>query len=296
MLPYKENSLTGIPDSTNAESSPQEEEPQVFAVSRDLNHRFHFTRRNFLEAAAVTSAAVVVSGCKPVKQILASPQAPSATAAPSDTHTPAPTATVTQSPTATQTPSPTSTPFPTAVVKPATINVTFSPAFGSTLTGKLVKGDEVSILGRSKDNLWLCIQSPKGIYGWIPANYVTYNGNVKDLLEVTPEPTLTRTPTQTRTPTPTRTPTSTPLPGKKGKTSPGETGVDYTYKDAQGRVYSYTMPCGADIPEGAVCTCNCVTVPSCSCDGYVAPPACSCDSDSGGSLCTCDVVTYWYPN
>ncbi len=49
---------------------------------------------------------------------------------------------------------------------------------------------------------------------------------------------------------------------------------------------TWTMPCGSPIPPGAVCVCNCVTVP-------VSPPPCGCDGH-----CSCDRVSshYWYPN
>ncbi len=50
-----------------------------------------------------------------------------------------------------------------------------------------------------------------------------------------------------------------------------------------GETYTYTMPCGAAIPKGAVCTCNCVTGRGgCSCVGYT--------SGRGGG------GHYWHPN
>jgi hypothetical protein len=60
-------------------------------------------------------------------------------------------------------------------------------------------------------------------------------------------------------------------------------GVTYKVKMASGETIEYTMPCGAPIPPGAVCVCNCVPgsyVPPCSCVGYTAPKS----------------VHYWHPN
>ena len=68
----------------------------------------------------------------------------------------------------------------------------------------------------------------------------------------------------------------------------GVEGVSYEVELPSGQTVEYTLPCGAPIPAGAVCVCNCVagsyTPPcscvghTCSCVGYVAP---------GGH--------YWYP-
>ncbi len=60
-----------------------------------------------------------------------------------------------------------------------------------------------------------------------------------------------------------------------------------------GETVTYTLPCGAPIPAGAVCVCNCVTgrggcaVDTCSCVGY-KPGGCSCHSYNSRH--------YWYPN
>lgn len=71
------------------------------------------------------------------------------------------------------------------------------------------------------------------------------------------------------------------LPGEEGTVQRGETGINITSESGQTR----TMPCGSAIPDGWVCTCNCVTVANCSCDGH-----CSCDGQSSGSS-----SHYWYP-
>ena len=66
-------------------------------------------------------------------------------------------------------------------------------------------------------------------------------------------------------------------------------GVEITANDpVTGGSYTYTMPCGAAIPEGAVCTCNCVKGRGgCACDGH-----CRADGSSGSS----GGGHYWHPN
>lgn len=70
-------------------------------------------------------------------------------------------------------------------------------------------------------------------------------------------------------------------------------GIKVEGKTSSGEAYTYTLPCGAPIPAGATCTCNCVgggvkpASPGCSCVSYTS---CSCVSYvSGGSH-------YWHPN
>jgi hypothetical protein len=107
----------------------------------------------------------------------------------------------------------------------------------------------------------------------------------------TSPPTPSQSPTS---PSPTPPAPSAPAkpPGRRGKVHPGHTGTEY---QIEGK--SYTMRCGEPIPPGAVCTCNCVSVPpSCSCVGNtcscVGNTGCSCVGNTG-----CSVVThYWYPN
>ena len=68
-------------------------------------------------------------------------------------------------------------------------------------------------------------------------------------------------------------------------------GIEYSKTDpVSGFVYTVTIPEGAEIPSGAVCTCNSLTgkvSTACTCDGY----KCSCDAhrSGGGSH-------YWHPN
>ena len=55
-----------------------------------------------------------------------------------------------------------------------------------------------------------------------------------------------------------------------------------------GKKVTYTMPCGAEIPAGAVCTCNCVSGSACSCNSH---KSCSCNSHRSSYS-----SSYWYPN
>ena len=67
-------------------------------------------------------------------------------------------------------------------------------------------------------------------------------------------------------------------------------GVEISASDSvTGESYTYTMPCGAAIPEGAVCTCNCVKGRGgCACDGHGRSNKNSGSSSGGGH--------YWHPN
>jgi hypothetical protein len=152
------------------------------------------------------------------------------------------------------------------VVKVATkVRSSYTPT--SHLLGYIAKGDQVTILGKSEDGTWLLIAKENGATGWIEARYVDFSSGSLDTLPVA-----------------TPLPTATPMPGDVGNTAPGNTGINYSYKDAWGTTTTFTLPCGSPIPDGAVCTCNCVSVPApCSCVGYVA---CWCEGDTH----------YWYPN
>lgn len=67
--------------------------------------------------------------------------------------------------------------------------------------------------------------------------------------------------------------------------------------EVTGETVTFTLPCGAPIPNGAVCVCNCVAGSVCSCVGYVA---CSCDGYVAGCSCDGHTITttyhYWHPN
>jgi len=254
-----------IPTEQSDQDANLEEAPQVFAVSKDVN-AVKFTRRDFLQVATAAAAAVALTSCGP-------DATPPPTETPTNTATPIPTKTSTPTPSKTSTPTSTATPMPDAIVK-SSANVRFGPSVNTRVVGSLKANDRVIVLGRNDDGSWLRIMQEGGVNGWIKATLVNLEyGSVNDFGVVTPLP------------------SPTPLPGKPGNTAPGQNGINYTYKDEYGTTYNYTLPCGAAIPPGATCVCDCVSVPAaCSCDGY---QACTCDT-----VCTCDSQGghYWYPN
>ncbi len=66
-------------------------------------------------------------------------------------------------------------------------------------------------------------------------------------------------------------------------------GIEISVKDPDsGKKIKYTLPCGAAVPEGAVCTCNCVS----------GRGGCSCDSHgkSNGNGRSNSGRHYWHPN
>lgn len=287
------------------EQQENEEEPQVFSVTRDVSGT-HFNRRKFVEKAVVTSAAlsVVAAGCtlpglpkvdtqatvesaiqatenarklteiaaeaaKPVEQ--APVEVEPTVDVPTNTATSMPTATeILPTETATVPPKPTGI---ETTIKGDTVNFRAGPGTGYSSITRLPYGSIVLLTSRLKDSSWVgaALADPKRkgafVEGWIKTTLVVTAG--KDIQSL---PVIENIP-----------PTPTPLPGKYGTTGVGQTGIDYTYTDEYGNVFPYTLPCGSAIPPGAVCTCNCVTVPrTCSCDGHVG--------------CGCDSLHYWYPN
>lgn len=284
-----------------ANVSPEnEEEPQVFSVARDI-HGSQFNRRDFIEKAVVTSAAVTVvaAGCVPKgvspEDVQAAIQATQNASKlteiagvevekvvePTGTPVPTNTSTATRVPTETKVPptaTVTQTPKPKGIdttIKGDNVNFRSGPGTGYAPITRLPQGAPITLTGRLADSSWVgvALADPKRkgvtVQGWIKTNLVNTTGiDIKSLPVVTDIP-----------------PTPTPLPGKYGNTAAGQTGIDYTFTDEYGNVYNYTLPCGSTVPAGATCTCNCVTVPT----------NCSCvDHTAGG--CSCDVVHYWYPN
>ena len=279
-----------------------EESPQVFDISKE-GKSFKFTRRDFIKAAGVAATSVALVSCGPggsgfggfgqrqtEEEVL-----PTATLQPTDTPVP----TNTARPTSTPTKKPTNTPKPTRTYTPTPVVVTCrtrsngarfraGPATYYQMMDGVKSGTVVTAIGRLDDSSWLKVlvkvedlptlqtapiaEGKTDVPGWFRADLLeVLTGDVNSL--PVEEPPLTPTPLPNQAPT-------------------GDEGITYKYTDLYGNTYTYTLPCGSPIPEGAICSCNCVTL--CSCDGYVAP--CSCDSHSGGSICTCNMVTYWYPN
>lgn len=280
------------------DSPPSEETPQIFDISKE-GGGFHFTRRDFIKATGFAATSAALAGCEGIdlSSLLGEDTAvpPTATTIPTMTQTPiptsTPTATPTRTPTVTRTPTQTPTPTPVPVtcrVRTNGARFRAGPATFYYMMDGVKSGTMVTVIGRLADNSWLKVlvkvedlptlqkapiaEGKSEVAGWFRADLLEcLSGDINTLPEVTPEPTPTQLPNQAPT---------------------GDEGITYKYTDLYGNTYTYTLPCGSPIPEGAICTCNCVTL--CSCDGYVAP--CSCDSHSGGSYCTCNMVVYWYPN
>ncbi len=262
------------------------ETPHVFAVSKN-SKSVKFTRRDFLQVASVAAASAALTGCTPPE--ILSP--PTDTPSPTDTPVPTRTSTHTSTPSRTSTPTKTPTTTPTPVVMcevKSSSNVRFGPSTAYQTIGTLSAGDKVLVLGRNPDSTWARIEKPGDFSGWLKATLLENSCDIKALQVVTPMPTPTA------------------LPGRAGRTAPGQKGVDYNFKNPiTGITEQYTLPCGEPIPQGAICVCNCVTVPAgCSCNSDVVPKAtkkpknCSCDTVcTCNTVCTCDGAGhYWYPN
>jgi len=74
----------------------------------------------------------------------------------------------------------------------------------------------------------------------------------------------------------------------------------YTMKTASGQVITYHLPCGAPIPPGAICACNCVPgtfyIPSpIPRTRQVPSPKPRTPSVPGGTICTCDKICTCVP-
>lgn len=108
----------------------------------------------------------------------------------------------TSAPEATQ--APTEAPQPTASApQPVTattndvLNIRKGPARTTASLGKLQKGTQVTVVGRSADSTWLQIQIPdKSDTGWVSADFVTVTGDVNSLPQ-TDKPGNSAKPTET---------------------------------------------------------------------------------------------------
>jgi hypothetical protein len=279
-------------------NTPSEEAPEIFSITKE-GKQFKFSRRAFIKTAGVAATSVALVSCGEdgtwfgglgQKEATPSPTATQvATNTPTPTLTPSPTLTPTKKPTST--PKPTYTPTPIAVTCKTRNNGTrfrAGPATFYPMMDGIKSGTIVTAIARLADSSWLKVlvkvedlptlqkapiaEGKSEVAGWIRADLLeVLTGEISSL--PVEEPPLTPTPLPNEAPT-------------------GDDGITYKYTDLYGNTYTYTLPCGSPIPEGAICTCNCVAL--CSCDNYVAP--CSCDSDTGGTYCTCDTVHYWYPN
>lgn len=266
--------MTAETPPTPAPPPEPDPEPQVFAVSQ-TDGKIRLTRRDFIELAAAAGAAATLTGCG-----TASTPPPTATETPTPTdtptETPSPTRTMTptRTRTPTRTPTQTPTPLPQATVKSPSVNLRAGPGTFYTILLVLKKGDTVDVLGRLADNTWIQVVTANGDLGWLAVSVVDLTFPIESLPVVTDIP---------PTPKPAAPAQPAAQPGQPGEVQAGQTGINYSINGV-----TYTLPCGSPIPDGAVCVCNCVTVPStCSCD-----QVCTCDT-----VCSCVGAShYWYPN
>ena len=278
---FQENHMGQDPEDINPDSDLSgHEEPQIYSVTKEVNG-FKFTRRDFLEAATLVSLSLVAVGCSEAERNAAPVQPPyvpapiQATKPDLLTDTPIPSPTNTATPTSTKKPTATKVTLQ-AVISGSTANVRSGPGKNFAVITKLTYGASIVIIARILDSSWVKVRTTEDVEGWISTELINLSGqSLEDILVEAPPA------------------TPTPLPGKPGKPAAGTTGIEYKYTDSYGKVYTYSLPCGSPIPAGAVCVCNCVTVPqACSCDTHTS---CTCDKVQ---TCTCDRVGthYWYPN
>lgn len=241
----------------------EEEKPEIFAVSRDENE-MTFDRRDFLRASMFVAgaAATVAAGAA----MLDGSEVSAGTDLQAATRTPRPT----------RTPQVTATPGEPCTVwtDQPEVNIHVGPGRHRGIVDYMPTRQEIPVIGKAKDKnglYWWQVEIEGIAQAWVHPDDVRVSGDCSGIIDVDAPPFV---PAATATPAS----TSTPIPqGTLGTVPPGQTGINYT---SGGR--TYTLPCGSPLPPGAVCICNCVTVPrGCACDGY-----CSCAGRSH----------YWYPN
>jgi hypothetical protein len=226
---------------THVENDP---EPQLFAVSQSAAG-YHFTRRDFLEAAAATAALAALTSCRGGDNgggEVETPDTPfTATPAPADTATSRPT----------------DTPASAQVVAISSFNVRGGPDTVYPIVGTLIAGHALPLLGRTADSQWLQVEFPPSV-GWVHVSLVDVN---VDLATV---PVVEDLPTPTPSPTP------------EGYVKEGDEGIEFSIEGQ-----THTMPCGSPLPPGANCICDCVAAPVggfiCTChDICTCHTVCSC--------------------
>ncbi len=325
----KKNNETDVEQAWPEEGS--DEEPQVYAVERDVNG-WRFSRRRFLAATGSAAAALVAgaAGCSRGEE----EAAPTNTPPPTDTPAPTDTLIPTEASTPTETAVPTDTPEPTDTLIPVD-----APQSGDTPTSDETPGDtatptKTTTPQRPQAQFVADVTVPDGT-AMTPGESFTKTWRVKNSGAVhwgEGTQLVFASGAQMRASSPVSVDDVAPgdmteisvdmtAPEESGQhtgrwslnaangtamltlivvisINPGEPGevppgeTGINMTGPSGE--TRTMPCGSPIPPGWTCTCNCVTVPAaCSCDGH-----CTCDQ-----VCTCDSVCscdghghYWYPN
>ncbi|MBN2304064.1 MAG: hypothetical protein JXQ72_06295 [Anaerolineae bacterium] len=253
------------PKSVPPNPEPQDgDKPEIFAVSGKVNEP-EFNRRDFLNASGVVVAGTLAASAVGVS--LAGGDSLQTASTP------------------TRTPRPTRTPIPepcTVRTSEQEVNVHVGPGRHRGIRDYMPVNEDVPVIGKGKNPqdangpYWWKIELYDYDEAWVHPDDVEASGDCDVVDDVDAPPIRTQSAPQA-----TAAPTDAPVPtGIPGSVPAGQTGINYTGSDGR----TYTLPCGAPIPPGAVCVCNCVTVPAgCSCHTY---RPCSC---AGASH-------YWYPN
>lgn len=263
-------------DDASLENAAAQEEPEVFAVKKDLTG-WRYTRRGFLAsiAAAAAGGAAVAAGCdgsqpdeatEMVAQVTTAP-----TVRPTRTRRPTKTPRPTRTPTSTPVPVPgfcfvsdVSVPDNTPMEPGQSFTKTWrvtncgDAAFGSGATLRFVEGNRMSgaesvevedLAPGETTDVSVDMKAPsqsgahKGAWRLHLPDGTPIGDTVWVLVVVATSPDIPE----------------------------GEEGVKVKVGDRE-----WTLPCGSPLPAGAVCTCNCVP---------------------GAPSCECVVVNhYWYPN
>ncbi len=238
-----------------AANNPTEDQPEIFAVQQDEDGP-HFSRREFIEMAGVaaTGVALVASIGATGLGSAESSGLLQRTATPSRTPTNC---------------------FVSTTRKDVRVHV--GPGRNRGVRVFLPKDEEIEVIGQALDNegeVWWQVSLTNIEQAWVADEDVTTIGDCAQVVTVATPP--VRTPSSPRNTATPKANSPTTVPGVPGSVQPGNTGINYTVGGT-----TYTLPCGSAIPAGAVCVCNCVTVPAapvCTCQGY------------------CVDTHYWYPN
>jgi len=286
-----------------------EEEPQVFAVQKDLKG-WRFSRRDFLAAASAAAAAAVAgktAGCTPARRTVIAPtsvpptststpmpaatptlaptHAPTRTRPPTDTPIPTrtPTPAKTSTPTKTPTPTKTHTPTPTATsviplaqfIEDVTIpdGTVMEPGQAFTKTWRL-KNVGVVEWGEGSNLSFLDGEgmggaSPVAVPNVQPGETVDVSVEMAAPAELGDH--MGRWRLAVADGTHLLTITVVIVVASTEPVVAGQEGVEIQTVEPDGTTRTWTLPCGSPIPPGAVCVCNCVAVPVPGDVGEVAP-------------------------
>jgi hypothetical protein len=292
--------MTKETKSEEKETKQQEgagEEPQVFAVQRDLNG-WRFSRRDFLAAASAAAAAVVAgktAGCTPARKAVATvtPVPPTSThtpmpidtptQAPTRTPTPVPTDTLTptRTPTSTKTPTPTKTSTPTKTYTPTPTDTAVVPV-AQFIEDVTIPDGTVMEPGQAFTKTWRLKNA--GLLEWGEGSNLSFEdgeqmGGASPVAVPNVQPGETvdisvdmAAPAEVGSyfgkwrllaggGAHLMTITVVIVVASNEPIVAGQEGVEIQTTEPDGTTRTWTLPCGSPIPPGAVCVCDCVAVP-----------------------------------